>query len=153
MKRICLMLTFLLAYGLCPDQASSSVPDVFWIDRYGSIPWNDEKVRLDNFAIQLAHDPNQIGLVIVNAGLVSCKGEAQSRAVRAKNYLVQVRGVPWNRIIWRDIGYREEFEVSLWLVPQGKPPRYNPEFKSGTPKHVVKECDRKSAKRRLRGTS
>lgn len=129
----------LLLFSFSSTQATSPV-DVFWIDRYGDISWADEKARLDNFAIQLLNEPNQIGYIIVNVDLVSCKGEAQSRAARAKRYMVHVRGVPENRIIWRDIGYRESFEVTLWLVPLGKPPRYNPDFESAGSKHVIKAC-------------
>ena len=40
---------------------TKTTPDVFWLDKYGNIAWEDEKARLDNFAIQLMHDPNEIG--------------------------------------------------------------------------------------------
>lgn len=113
---------------------------MFWIDRYGEISWNDEKARLDNFAIQLMNEPNRVGYIFVNVGLVSCNGEAQARALRAKNYMVRVRDVPESRIIWRDIGYSDSLEVSLWLVPLGKPARYNPDFESATAKHVIRKC-------------
>lgn len=139
MKQATIALLLLLVFSFSPTQATSTV-DVFWIDRYGNISWEDEKARLDNFAIQLMNEPNQAGYIIVNVGLVSCKGEAQSRAARAKRYMVHVRGVPENRIIWRDIGYRESFEVSLWIVPVGKPPRYDPDFESASSKHVIKNC-------------
>ena len=142
MKQATFALLLLLVLSFSSKEATSAV-DVFWIDRYGYISWEDEKARLDNFAIQLMNEPNQVGYIIVNVGLVSCKGEAQSRATRAKRYMVQVRGVPENRIIWRDIGYRESFEVSLWLVPLGKPPLYNPDFESANSKHVIKKCVRK----------
>ena len=62
---------------------TGTAPDVFWLDKYGNIAWDDEKARLDNFAIQLMHDPNQIGYLYVRSGRVSCRGEAQARAVRA----------------------------------------------------------------------
>lgn len=142
MKRATFALLLLLVFGFAATEATSTV-DVFWIDRYGYISWEDEKARLDNFAIQLMNEPNQVGYIIVNVGLVSCKGEAQSRAARAKRYMVHVRGVPENRIIWRDIGYRESFEVSLWLVPLGKPPLYNPDFEPAGSKHLIKKCVRK----------
>ena len=132
-------LLFLLVFSFSSIKATSAI-DVFWIDRYGNISWEDEKARLDNFAIQLLNEPNQVGYIIVNVGLVSCKGEAQSRAARAKRYMVHVRGVPENRIIWRDIGYRESFEVTLWIVPLGQPPRYSPDFESASRKHVIKKC-------------
>jgi hypothetical protein len=134
------LILFLLSASGTPSVPATSPVDVFWIDRYGDISWNDEKARLDNFAIQLMNEPNQVGYIIVNVGLVSCKGEAQARALRAKNYMVRVREVPESRIIWRDIGYRDSLEVSLWLVPFGKPARYNPDFESATSKHVIRKC-------------
>ena len=134
------LILFLLSASGTPSVRATSPVDVFWIDRYGDISWNDEKARLDNFAIQLMNEPNQVGYIIVNVGLVSCKGEAQARALRAKNYMVRVREVPESRIIWRDIGYRDSLEVSLWLVPFGKPARYNPDFESATSKHVIRKC-------------
>jgi hypothetical protein len=140
-------LLLLLAFSFSSTKATSAV-DVFWIDRYGNISWEDEKPRLDNFAIQLMNEPNQVGYIIVNVGLVSCKGEAQRRAARAKYYMVHVRGVPENRVIWRDIGYRESSEVSLWIFPLGKPPLYDPDIESATSKHVIKDCAEKVRKRR-----
>src|SRR5215217_862087 len=148
MKQVTFTLLLLLVFSFSSTKATSTV-DVYWIDRYGNISWEDEKARLDNFAIQLLNEPNQKGYIIVNVGLVSCRGEAHSRAARAKRYLVHVRGVPENRIIWRDIGYRESFEVTLWLVPLGKPPRYNPEIEPATSKHVIKECAEKLRKWKL----
>lgn len=149
LKQVTFTLLLLLVFSFSSTKATSAV-DVFWLDRYGDISWEDEKARLDNFAIQLLNEPNQIGYIIVNVGLVSCKGEAQRRAARSKRYLVHVRGVPENRIIWRDIGYRESFEVTLSLVPLGKPPRYNPDIEFATSKHVIKECVEKVRKWRLR---
>ncbi len=86
-------------------------------DRYGRLRWEDEKARLDNFAIQLSMYPNMTGYFLVRAGKSSCKLEAQDHAIRAKNYLMKVRHIPWNRVIWRDTGYDEEFQVIIWLVP------------------------------------
>ena len=79
------------------------------LDRYGRIRWDDEKARLDNFAIHLTMQPDLIGWFMVRAGTISCKGEAQAHAIRAKNYLMNVRQIPWNRIIWRDIGFGDDF--------------------------------------------
>lgn len=119
---------------------TKTTPDVFWLDKYGNIAWEDEKARLDNFAIQLMHDPNQIGYFYVRSGRLSCRGEAQARAVRAKNYMTRVRNADSSRIIWRDIGYGDGFEVSIWLAPRGKPPLYVPDYQRPTDRHVIKDC-------------
>src|SRR4030095_3584721 len=88
-------------------------------DRYGRISWENEKARLDNFAIQLMNEPEAIGYFLVNVGKVSCRGEAQAHAMRAKHYLMNVRHVPWNRVMWRDTGFGEDFRVTIWLAPRG----------------------------------
>jgi hypothetical protein len=126
----------------CSDSsaATKAGPDVFWLDKYGNIGWEDEKVRLDNFAIQLMNDPNLIGYYYVIVGKESCRGEGQARAVRAKNYLTKVRHVDWARIIWRDIGYGDDFLVSIWLSQRGKAPMYVPEYQRATAHHVVVNC-------------
>ena len=129
--------------------AHAVMPDVFWIDRYGHIAWEDEKARLDNFTIQLMRDPNYIGYIYVNAGLESCKGEAQAHAMRVKNYMTHVRDALWDRIIWRDIGYGDSFEVSLWIGPRGRGPMYVPDFQRPSDQHVIKDC-RASSRRRTR---
>src|SRR6185369_3346206 len=49
-------------------------------DEYGNIRFNDERARLDNYAIQLQNDPTGTGTIIVYG---SCEGEAQSRGDRA----------------------------------------------------------------------
>jgi hypothetical protein len=129
MKKAALLLTFLFSLGISSDATHRPMSDVFWLDRYGHISWESEKARLDNFAIQLLNHPHAIGYLYVQVGSVSCKGAAQAHAVRAKNYMTKVRNADWNRIIWRDIGYGDEFEVSIWLASPGKPPMSVPNTK------------------------
>ena len=143
--------------SISSSTAIESRPDVFWLDKYGNISWEDEKARLDNLAIQLMNDPNQIGYYYVIVGRESCKGEAQARAVRARNYLVKFRHVDWARIICKDIGYGDDFQVSIWLAPRGKPPMYVPEYQRATENHVIENCEanlrRRNKQRRARRTS
>jgi hypothetical protein len=148
----CLIALVFLLSGVAITDARASVPDVFWIDRYGHIAWEDEKARLDNFTIQLTHDANYLGYIYVNAGLVSCKGEAQAHAMRIKNYMTHVRNAPWDRIIWRDTGYAESFEVSLWIGLRGKGPMYVPEYQRATATQVIKDCAGNPFRRRKRVT-
>ena len=100
--------------------------------------WNDEKARLDNFAIQVTMEPTATGYFLVHAGKRSCKGEAQAHALRARNYLTKVRHIPWNRIIWRDTGYGDDFGVIMWIVPKGAYLDY--EFSPPTSHHTVRDC-------------
>ena len=85
-------------------------------DEYGNIRFNDEKARLDNYAIQLQNEPGSTATIIVYG---SCAGEAQQRADRAKDYLVNTRGIEAGRITVVDGGCREDLTVQLWIVPQG----------------------------------
>ena len=82
-------------------------------DRYDGISWDNEKARLDSFAIALLQDPSLTGYIIVYTGKRSCVGEAQRRGLRAKKYLVERRGVDWNRVIWKDAGYLEHPYILL----------------------------------------
>lgn len=88
-------------------------------DQYGAIGWNDEKARLDNFAIQLQHDETLVGYILVFDAVGGCPGEAQARAIRAKRYVVEHRGIPWNRVIWRHDGRLQDLSTILQPVSRG----------------------------------
>lgn len=112
-------------------------------DEYGLIKWEDEQARLDNFAIQLMNDPKSIGYMFFYDGNNMCLGEAEARATRAKRYVVEYRGVPWNRVIWRNDGYLDEFMMSL--VPAPGSLTSNPFHAFGaaaknTSRHVIGRC-------------
>ncbi len=108
----------------CQTQASCTTqvtvrPIARKFDEYGNIAFNDEKARLDNFAIQLQNEPGSQGYIIAYAGRRARAGEAQARADRAKDYLVNTRGIDPGRIVTVDGGYREDLTVELWIVPSG----------------------------------
>jgi len=107
----------------CAKTASCStqvrVPEVInpvKFDEYGNIRFNDEKARLDNYAIQLQNQPGAQGYIIAYG---TCEGEGQARADRAKNYLVNTRGIEAGRITTVDGGCRSDLTVELWIVPPG----------------------------------
>ncbi|MBA3439060.1 MAG: hypothetical protein H0T92_04240 [Pyrinomonadaceae bacterium] len=98
-------------------------PKATKFDEYGNVRFNDEKARLDNFAIQLQNDPTAQGYIIAYGGRRGTRtGAAQARADRAKDYLVNTRGVDAGRIQTLDGGFREEFTVELYTVQQGATP-------------------------------
>ncbi|HYX27908.1 MAG TPA: hypothetical protein VE863_05030, partial [Pyrinomonadaceae bacterium] len=114
-------------------------------DTYGNIRFNDEKARLDNFAIQLQNMPSARGAIV---GYGSCDAEGMTRANRAKDYLVNTRGIDAGRIDTIDGGCLPELQVQLWIVPQGAT------FSGGDATGVVSpcpDCKKKPATRR-RGT-
>jgi K319-like protein len=97
------------------------------VDEYGNIRFNDEKARLDNYAIELQNDPTAQGYLICYGGRKGRTGEAQRRCDRAKDYLVTTRGIDASRIVTVDGGYKEELWVELWVVPAGAtPPQGSP---------------------------
>ncbi|MDQ2921342.1 MAG: hypothetical protein M3R52_07010, partial [Acidobacteriota bacterium] len=49
-------------------------------------------------------------------------GEAQARADRAKDYLVNTRGIDAGRLTTVDGGCRSDLAVELWVVPTGATP-------------------------------
>jgi hypothetical protein len=85
-------------------------------DEYGNIRFNDEKARLDNYAIQLQNEPTAQGYII---GYGSCDAEGQTRANRAKDYLVNTRGIDASRLTVVDGGCMPELKVELWIRPSG----------------------------------
>ena len=142
MKTLCLCFALTLAVA----RPVSALPDRPF-DEYGNICWWQEMARLDNFAIELLNDPNLIGYIIVYDGRPSCREEAIARAIRARNYVVNHRGVEWNRVAWRYGGHREELNIMLQPMFRGgaeiKPtPSVAPE------ENKVKDCGAKIYRRR-----
>ena len=114
-------------------------------DEYGNIRFNDEKARLDNYAIQLQNEPGATGTILVYG---SCAGEAQQRGDRAKDYLVNTRGIEAGRITVVDGGCRADLTVQLWVVPPGATP---PAVDTTGEISPCPECRRRRTPRRRRG--
>ncbi len=91
-------------------------------DEFGNINRNDEKARLDNFANELQGQPGAQGYIIGYGGRRGRAGEAQTRADRAKDYLVNSRGIDAGRLVTVDGGFKEEAATELWTVPAGATP-------------------------------
>jgi hypothetical protein len=104
------------ATASCTTAVKTPKPVATRFDEYGNIKFNDEKARLDNYAIQLQNTPGSAATIIVYG---SCAGEAQARGDRAKDYLVNTRGIEAGRITVVDGGCRSDLTVQLWVVPQG----------------------------------
>jgi hypothetical protein len=121
MKLIFTISCLLLASALitkAQEQSNVEQPQIrdYKFDEWGDIPFNDEKARLDFIAQQLQREPEKIMYMEIYAGKRACVGEAQARAVRAKNYLVNQKKIDASRIKWRDGGYHDEVTVVVWLV-------------------------------------
>jgi hypothetical protein len=129
----------------CTASVKVAPPPATKFDEYGNIRFNDEKARLDNYAIQLQNSPGATGPIIVYG---SCAGEAQQRGDRAKDYLVNTRGIEAGRITVVDGGCRADLTVQLWVVPQGAPA---PTVDTSGAIEPCPECRRGRAPRRRRG--
>ncbi len=81
--------------------------------------FNDEKARLDNFAIELQNDPTSTAYVIVYPGQRGRPGDVQQRTTRIQDYLVNSRGLDRRRVATIIGRPRDEIMVELWICPQG----------------------------------
>lgn len=91
-------------------------------DEFGDISRNDEKARLDNFAIALQQDPTASGYVIVYPGRTSKRADVQDHFGRVIEYLVHSRGIDQSRIKTIEGPKRDQLSVQLWITPQGATP-------------------------------
>ena len=113
-------------YGIpCPANCATQVPrqeESRRFDEYGPIAYDDEKARLDNYAIQLQNEPNAQGYIIVYGGRRGPRGEASRRAARAREYLTTLRGIDSRRLIVLEGPERDVLTTELWIVPTGAAP-------------------------------
>ena len=110
-------------------------------DQYGTIRWNDEMARLDNYAFQLQNYQHSIGFIVGLDADGGCPGEAKARAMRAKRYIVERRGIPPNRVAWRIDGHQKDSRTTLLIVPTGASVAYPfHEPSSGTDGPLTKKC-------------
>lgn len=103
----------------CPVQIPNEPPVCRKFDEFRSIHFNDEKARLDNYAIGLQNDPTSIGYVVIYPGQRAKAGEFQRHNNRVLDYLVNTRGVDKARIIPIIGSSRNELFLELWICPQG----------------------------------
>lgn len=109
----------------CPASCSVSIPIEIKprkFDEYYDIARNDEKARLDNYAIQLQSEPGTQGYIIVYPSRKAKANEAQARATRISDYLINSRGIDASRFNITMGAARDGWMFELWIVPQGAPP-------------------------------
>ena len=113
-------------YGIpCPASCSVSLPieEISKkFDEYYDIARNDEKARLDNYAIELQSEPGRQGYIIVYPARKAKSNEAQQRAERISDYLINSRGIDPSRFTVKIGTARDNWLVELWVVPQGAAP-------------------------------
>jgi hypothetical protein len=113
-------------YGMrCPATCATSIPVIIKprkFDEYYDIARNDEKARLDNYAIQLQGEPGSHGYIFVYPSSRARANEAQARARRISDYLVNSRGIDASRFTVTIAAAREDWLFELWIVPAGATP-------------------------------
>ena len=93
---------------------------------------DDQKARLDNLAVELQNDPMAMTHIIAYGGRTSRIGQAERLLTRARDYLINNRGISPSRIVTLNGGFREDDSVELWIVPSGATaPRPSPTVQAG----------------------
>jgi hypothetical protein len=114
----------------CTTSVRPQIVDYRKFDEYGNIRFNDEKARLDNFAIQVQNEPAALGYIVASG---SCEGEGRARGNRARDYLVRTRGLNADRVTVIDGACGPALMVDLWILPQGVPPPTTDVFQAVSP--------------------
>lgn len=89
-------------------------PDKY--DEWGDVPFVTENARLDKIARQLKEWPLSVVYLAIHAGETACRGEAEARGMRAKDYLTKA-GIEPERIVWIDAGWQKKVVVQVWIWP------------------------------------
>lgn len=91
-------------------------------DEFESKAFDDDKARLDSFAVQLQNSPDAQGYIIMYQG--TDKNSVKVRNVDALSkktldYLVNTRGIDPSRLVITKWGTRPSTSYELWLIPPG----------------------------------
>jgi len=111
-----------------PQQSAPNSTEylILKFDEYSGLPLEDERARLDNFAIHLQKDQPQFKGYIIVYARANARSQAKAHAKWAKDYLVNVRNIVSSRISAMDGGCRRRMEVELYALPNSlSPPKPN----------------------------
>ncbi|HKS26188.1 MAG TPA: hypothetical protein VJS44_00140 [Pyrinomonadaceae bacterium] len=119
----------------CPNKASYG-----WVvdrpaprkyDEYGNLKFNEERLRLDQFATELRKEPGAKGYILVYDRTDILRSQAYERGEKARNYLVKEYGFQEAQVVLVNGGYREKRSVELFITPAGAmPPTHAPAVSS-----------------------
>ena len=108
----------------CIVQIPNEPPKCRKFDEYSKIARNEEKARLDNYAIELQNDPTTMAYVVVYPERAAKAGEVQRRSSIVIDYLANSRGIDKQRVTVIIGPARDQLTLELWVCPQGaRPPR------------------------------
>lgn len=94
-------------------------------DEFPSKAFDDDKARLDSFAIELQNNPDAQGYIIMYQGTDAASMRTKKVEVLSKktlDYLVNARGIDPRRIVITNWGTKAETYYELWIIPPGAQP-------------------------------
>lgn len=101
-------------------------------DECDNCTYDDQKARLDNLAVELQNDPSTRAYIIAYGGRYSPISQVEVLMKRARDYIVEQRGIDASRLAIVNGGFREGDSVELWVVPAGaEAPRATPTVQAG----------------------
>jgi hypothetical protein len=101
-------------------------------DECENCTFDDQKARLDNLAVELQNDQSTRAYIIAYGGRQSPLAKVEVLMKRARDYIVDERGIDASRLVMVNGGFRENDSVELWIVPAGAaPPRATPTVQAG----------------------
>ena len=101
-------------------------------DECDNCTFDDQKARLDNLAVELQNDPSARAYIIAYGGRYSPLAQVEVLMKRARDYVVEQRGIDASRLTIVNGGFREADSVELWVVPSGAAaPRATPTVQAG----------------------
>jgi hypothetical protein len=101
------------------------LPKNYKFDEFDSLAFDDDKARLDAFAIELQNQPDSQGYIILYQGTdrdSKRNRNADRIGKRTLDYLVKVRGVDSRRIVITNWGTRLKTRYEMWVIPPGAQP-------------------------------
>jgi hypothetical protein len=114
---------FLLCAILCFSsiitfaQTKTEAPRKF--DEFGDALLTDIKARADAFAIELQNNPTAKGFIVVYRSRRDPIGLSSRYANRIRDYIVNTRGLPAERVVALDAGEADCLRQEFWIVPPG----------------------------------
>jgi hypothetical protein len=102
--------------------AQTTTPPAVKFDEFGDVEASYLIAVLDNFAVALQNEPNARGFLVVYRTRRDLPGLSNRYAHYMKDYLVNRRGLPAERIVTVDGGAASCLTQELWIVPVGATP-------------------------------
>jgi len=102
-------------------RADTSNPREQWFDSYGRTSWEQERIRLDNFAVFLIENRKMKGYIALYSLPNETRSDINNRIIRIRQYITQMRGVDVRRLRIIIAGTNESGLTILQPVERGVP--------------------------------